>query len=47
MSQPVNKSAPSTPGAKTKPARKRAKTSILSIAYPDACLRADKKLGGR
>ena len=37
MSQPVNKSAPSTPGAKTKPARKRAKTSILSIAYPDAC----------
>ena len=37
MSQPVNKSAPSTPGSKTKPARKRTKASILSIAYPDAC----------
>jgi hypothetical protein len=37
MSQPVNKTAPSTPGCKAKPARHRAKTSILSIAYPDAC----------
>nr|WP_319563788.1 IS110 family transposase [uncultured Rhodoferax sp.] len=37
MSPHVNKSAPSTPGSKTKPARKRAKTSLLSIAYPDAC----------
>jgi transposase len=37
MSQPVKKSAPSTPGSKAKPARHRAKTSILSIAYPDAC----------
>ncbi len=33
----VNKSAPNTPGSKTKPARKRAKPSLLSIAYPDAC----------
>ena len=37
MSPPVNKSAPSTPQPKTKPARKRAKAPILSIAYPDAC----------
>ena len=37
MSPPVNKSAPSTPQSKTKPARKRAKAPILSIAYPDAC----------
>ena len=37
MSQPVNKSAPRRPASKTKPARKRAKTSILSIAYPNAC----------
>ncbi|MDP2680751.1 MAG: IS110 family transposase [Rhodoferax sp.] len=37
MSQPLNKSAPSTPASKTKPARKRAKVSILSIAYPNAC----------
>ena len=37
MSQPFNKSAPSTPASKTKPARKRDKASILSIAYPNAC----------
>jgi hypothetical protein len=37
MSQPVNKSAPSASGSKTKPARHRAKASLLSIAYPDAC----------
>ena len=32
MPQPVNKTA-----SKTKPARKRAKASILSITYPNAC----------
>lgn len=37
MSQPVNKTVPSTPASKTKPARKRAQTSILSITYPNAC----------
>lgn len=37
MSQPVNKTAPSTPASKTKPARKRSKAPTLSIAYSNAC----------
>ena len=37
MSLPVNKTTPSTPASKTKPARKRAQASILHIAYPNAC----------